>query len=146
MLKKLFYIGIAMIISISVVGCSDKKEDTSSKLQTSVITTENIQVDMTGIQAFTYKVELNKAEQDNPAIKKDNFKNITETLITNKAEAIAQAKKELSSTLEYDISEVFYDKNEKMWLVHLQSTKFAGGDPTIFLNYKGITKRILAGE
>ena len=73
--------------------------------------------------------------------KTDGFVNTNEIEMTD---AVARAKVEIQG--EYGMTQVFYDETEDMWKVHFFDSDTAGGDVTVYLNGKGVTKLIVYGE
>ena len=73
--------------------------------------------------------------------KTDGFVNTNEIEMTD---VVARAKAEIQG--EYGMTQVFYDETEDMWKVHFFNSDTAGGDVSVYLNGKGVTKLIAYGE
>lgn len=73
--------------------------------------------------------------------KTDGFVNTNEIEMTD---VVARAKAEIQG--EYGMTQVFYDEAEDMWKVHFFNSDTAGGDVSVYLNGKGVTKLIAYGE
>ncbi len=146
MIKKLSVIAISALIVISSVGCTNEKDSSlnSGASQTTTSSTEK-SVDISDVKAFSFEDESKIWEGANSGVVKSGFKNTTETSITNKEQAIAQAEKEQQTDVNYDLTEVFYDSSAKMWMVHFHSSNYESS-PAIIMDEKGITKYILLGE
>lgn len=146
MMKKLSVIAIVALLVFSSVGCNKSEKDSSLKSETSQTTTSSTEksVDISGVKSFSFKDESKIWEGASGAIK-SGFENTTETSITNKEQAIAQAEKEGQAKVNYDNAEVFYDSSAKMWMVHFSSDSYEAG-PAIIMDEKGITKYILLGQ
>ena len=147
MMKKLSVIAIATLLVISSVGCNKSEKDSSLKSEASQTATSSTEkaVDISGVKSFSFKDESKIWEGANSGAIKSGFENTTETSITNKEQAIAQAEKEGQTNIKYDNAEVFYDTSAKMWKVHFSNDSYEGG-PAIIMDEKGITKYILLGQ
>ena len=88
------------------------------------------------IEKFSFKDENTDGAQT------DGFVNTTEGDMTNVA---ARAKLELDA-LKYTQAHVFYDSEADVWKVNFSNDDTAGGDVSIYLDGKGVTKLIIYGE
>ena len=84
---------------------------------------------------------------DDAGLKRDGFVNITETSVNNAADALRLAQNEHKLLSEESYS-VFYDVNAHMWKVSFypKDNNVLGGCIDVYLNDKGITQLIAAGE
>ena len=92
------------------------------------------------IESFSYEEHYNLS-----AIRQEEgFKNTTETSISTKEQAINVAQKEL--TIEYNQTDVFYDKECDMYMVSFYTEGMLGGGQDVYMDSKGITKLIIYSE
>ncbi len=96
------------------------------------------------IESFSYEDHYNLFVKDSVIGQEDGFKNTTEKAISTKEQAINIAKNEV--TIEYDRTDVFYDKECDMYMVVFYTEGALGGCQNVYMNSKGITKLITYGE
>ncbi len=96
------------------------------------------------IPAFSYEEVMNEYMENDPGVFYDGFKNTSTLKVASTDEAIARAKNEC--TIEYDTTKVCYDGGTAMWKVNFSMAGTPGGDQTVYLDMKGITRLVVYGE
>ncbi len=96
------------------------------------------------IPTFSYDEELIEYKENDPGVFYDGFKNTSTLEIASADEAIAKAENEC--TVEYDTTNVYYDEGTAMWKVNFSTAGMPGGDQTVYLDSKGITRLVVYGE
>ncbi len=96
------------------------------------------------IPTFSYDEIMNNYGEDTPGFYYDGFKNTSPLKVASTDEAIARAENEC--TVEYDTTNVYYDGGTAMWKVVFSTAGTPGGDQTVYLDMKGITRLVVYGE
>jgi len=96
------------------------------------------------IRNFSYNEDFKMYADD--FARTDGFKNIIESPISSKEDAIELAKIELFDKFEYNQIIVYYDESSDIWLVLFHTREVAGGCLSVYMDGNGLTKLIVAGE
>lgn len=95
------------------------------------------------VQPFSYEAVRTQFVEGTPGVKTGGFRNVTQCLITNEADAAQRAKNEC--TVEYDSVRVRYDSAADVWEVCFLANH-PGGGQNVYLNGDGVTQLIVYGE
>jgi len=90
---------------------------------------------------FSFEEVKGSLDMSAPGVKTEGFVNVDEVEMvwpTDRARA--------EVTVEYDLSQVYYDSADDVWMVRFFHSKRAGGDETVYLSGKGVTLLIVYGE
>ncbi len=96
------------------------------------------------IPAFSYEEVMNEYNENDSGVYYDGFKNTSTLKVSSTDEAIERAKNEC--TVEYDTTTAYYDGGTAMWKVVFSMEGTLGGDQTVYLDTKGITRLVVYGE
>ncbi len=96
------------------------------------------------IDAFSYKDDLKIYTEGTPGVKYSGFKNLEESTVTTKEEAVERAKNEC--TIPWNVTNVYFDEREKVWMVLFYQENVLGGCQSVYMGADGITLLIVYGE
>ena len=96
------------------------------------------------IDAFSYKDDLRIYTEGTPGVKYNGFKNLEESTVTTKEEAVERAKNEC--TIQWNATHVYFDEGEKVWKVLFYQENMLGGCQSVYMGADGITLLVVYGE
>ena len=102
------------------------------------------------LEKFSYSKEYAEYNDGSPGVQTSGFVNTESTEINNADQVVELAKKEC--TVAYNTIRVAFDPEQKVYRVNFsmneESAPFItlGGDLSVYINEKGITQLIVAGE
>lgn len=102
------------------------------------------------LEKFSYSKEYAEYNDGSPGVRTSGFVNTESTEINNADQVVELAKKECRGT--YNTIRVAFDPEQNIYRVHFsmneESAPFVtlGEDLSVYINEKGITQLIVAGE
>ena len=93
---------------------------------------------------FSYSEHREIYVEDTPCVNQDSFVNTSESNIFTGNDAIERAKNEC--TVKWNEATVYYDEEEKVWLVLFSKKNVLGGGQSVYMDEKGRTLLIVYGE
>ena len=138
------------MLLFSLCCCSKIKQDNKNELSSTKFSyhkesENNINnEDDIVVGEFSYWADSSYWIDGEIGIKRDGFKNTTESEIKSAKDALKLAKNEL--TVSYNKTAVCFDNETKIWRVDFWTENMDGGDMSVYLNSNGTTKICIWGE
>ena len=94
--------------------------------------------------SFSYEEDTAVYKDGDPGVNPHAFANVNSQPIDSQDTALELAKNEC--TVEYDTTNIYYDRGTAMWKVAFFTAGILGGDQTVYLDGNGITRLVVYGE
>lgn len=139
-MKKLFALVLAIVFTMSFVGCNEQNPSDG----VSSATSENSSKSSLTVTPFSYAEDRSIYKNGEPGVKHEGFVNTSELSSFTVKDVVDRAKKECN--IEYDSTNVYFDSELNIWMVDFSTEGFDGGNQSVYINENGKTVLIVYGE